>query len=222
MKYRLIDLPSSLFGKKGFTLLELLISVTLIGIMVFILAAVLRLGYRSVEAGEKKMDYLERLRSSLHLIEAQVQSQLPLTYQENGEKRLYFQGKATRLEFSAPFSIWEGEKGLVVVSYRVEEGAGGKKSLRAVENRIGQEETREITLLDSCERLDFEYFYQSPTDETGQWLEEWTETSLLPKKIRLNVLREGKDLSLLLPVKTAVADGKGLVPPSSGEIRKTP
>ena len=40
--------------ESGFTLLELMISIAIVGIMVFILMAVLRLGFRSVEAGEKR------------------------------------------------------------------------------------------------------------------------------------------------------------------------
>lgn len=209
-------------GKGGFTLLELLISVTLIGLMVFILAAVLRLGYRSVQAGERKMESLERLRASLHLIEAQFHSEIPMSHEEKGERRFYFDGKRERLTFSSLFSLWEGEKGPVVVSYRVTDEGPGRKHLWVEEKRVGEEEGRELKLLEGLEEASFAYYRQSPTDETGQWVEEWTETALMPKKVRLQLIREGKDLSLILPLKTPPGGMAGPAPSPGGTWRSRP
>src|SRR3989304_6144706 len=44
----------------GFTLLELLISIVMLGIMILIVTGAMRLGFRSVDAGEKKAESLER------------------------------------------------------------------------------------------------------------------------------------------------------------------
>jgi general secretion pathway protein J len=206
----------------GFTLLELLISVTIIGIMVFILAAVLRLGYRSVEAGERKMETLERLRASLHRIEAQFLSEIPMTYEENGERRPYFEGKADRLTFATLYSIWEGEKGVVVVSYRWTDEGPGKKVLWADEKRIGQKEERTIKLLEGLSDGSFAYYRESPAEETGQWVEEWSETAFLPKKVRLQMVMNGKDLSLLLPVKTSQLRTTAALPSSPEAARMRP
>ena len=71
----------------GFTLLELMISIVILGIMILILMGGLRLGYRSVEAGEKKMGTLERVRATMNLMDAQIQSEIPLTYEADGEKK---------------------------------------------------------------------------------------------------------------------------------------
>ena len=188
--------------KSGFTLLELMISIAIVGIMVSILVAVLRLGFRSVEAGEKKIESLERVRASFNLIDAQIQSELPLTYEENGENKYYFKGRSDTLEFSTNHSIWEGEKGFVVVSYRVVEESQGKRTLWASENRVGQENKKEIKLLDLFDEMYFEYFYQDPTEEEGKWIDEWTEAAFLPKKIRIHLIKDRKDLSLILPMKT--------------------
>src|SRR3989337_1653647 len=65
--------PISNSRSAGFTLLDLIISITIIGIMVLIIAGATRLGFRSVDAGEKKIESLERMRSSLSLISSQIQ-----------------------------------------------------------------------------------------------------------------------------------------------------
>jgi prepilin-type N-terminal cleavage/methylation domain-containing protein len=186
----------------GFTLLELLISIAIVGIMVFILMAVLRLGFRSVEAGEKKIESLGRVKASLNLIDAQIQSEIPLTFDESGERKYFFKGQSDSLEFSSNYSIWGGEKGYVIVTYQVIEGEQGKRTLQASENTVGRENRKAIKLLEFFNEMSFEYYYQDPTEEEGKWIKEWTETAFLPQKIRLHLVKDGKDLSLMLPMKT--------------------
>lgn len=193
----------------GFTLLELMISIAIFGIMVFILMGVLRLGFRSVEAGEKKIASLERVRASLNVINAQILSAIPLTHEINGETKVYFNGDRTSLELATNYSIWEGEVGYSVVSYRVTEGDGGKWSLWASEGKVGQGARREIKLLDRLDDLYFEYFYMDPTDETGKWVDQWTEPNPAPEKIRIHWTDGGKEISLIFPLKT----GRSLVTP---------
>lgn len=178
-----------------------MISVAIIGIMVFILMAVLRLGFRSVEAGEKKIESLERVKASFNAIQAQMDSEIPLTSDQEGEKQYYFKGQQDSLEFSSNYSIWEGEKGFVMVTYQVAVDERGKKTLKASENMVWREDRREIKLLESFDEMSFEYYYQDPTEKEGQWVQEWSEAGFLPKKIRLHLVKDGKDLSLILPLK---------------------
>ncbi len=189
--------------ESGFTLLELIISMAIIGILVFILMAVMRLGFRSVEAGEKKIETLEQVKASFNAIEAQMDSEIPLTSDQEGEKQYYFRGQQDSLEFSSNYSIWEGDKGFVMVTYQVAVDERGKKTLKASENMVFREDRREITLLESFDEMSFEYYYQDPTEKEGQWVQEWSESGFLPKKIRLHLVKDGKDLSLILPLKAS-------------------
>jgi general secretion pathway protein J len=186
----------------GFTLLELMISISIMGIIIIILMGVLRLGLRSVEAGEKKIAALERVRAALTTIEFQIQSALPLTHEVNGETKHYFKGERTSLEFSTNTSIWEGDIGYSLVSYRLTEGDGGKWALLASESRVGQGTKREIKLLDRLDDLYFEYFYKDPTAEQGKWVDQWTDGSPIPEKIQLHWTAQGKALALIIPMKT--------------------
>jgi len=200
------------FAKKspGFTLLELMISIVILGIMLLILMGGLRLGYRSVEAGEKKMGALERVRATLNLIDAQIQSEIPLTYEADGERKYYFKGERRSLELSTNYSLWGGEKGYVVVSYEVTGDSQGKKILSAREFTPGREDKKELKLVGGFDDIHFEYFYRDPTEEEGQWVEQWTEDTLLPEKIKLHLISGRKDQSLIIPLRTK----GGLVPAS--------
>lgn len=188
-------------GEKGFTLLELLISIVILGIIIVILVGAMRLGFRSVDSGERKTESLERMRVSLSIIDSQIQSQIPLTYQEEEAENYYFTGERDSLQLSTNYSIWGGQKGYVIVSYRVSQEEEGKSVLYASEHIVGVEETEETKLLDAFDNIYFEYFYKGPTDEVGNWVEEWTDTSQIPAKIKIHLIKGGKDLPLIVPVR---------------------
>jgi general secretion pathway protein J len=184
----------------GFTLLELTISIMLIGIIVLIVVGAMRLGMRSVESGEKKIDALERAQSSLNIIDSQIQSFVPLSYVSgDGTRKYYFKGERESMQFSTNYSIWGGERGYVTATYSVKTEDSGRQVLYASENVVGMEGTRETRLFNSFERIYFEYFYKEPTAQEGQWVDQWTDDTSTPKKVRLHFIEGPNDLSMIIP-----------------------
>lgn len=191
-----------IYRDKGFTLLELMISIAMLGIIVVIVTGAFRLGFSSFEKGEDNIKKMERIRASLSIIDAQIQSEIPLGETGDGtDKKYYFKGERDSLKFSTNYSIWGGERGYVIVSYKVISEDNGKQSLYASENIIGIENIREIKLLDSFDKIEFEYFYKGQTDEKGQWLDQWSDEKNVPEKIRLNLIYGIKDLSFTIPMR---------------------
>jgi general secretion pathway protein J len=187
----------------GFTLLELLISIVILAILILIVMGGLRLSYRSVEAGEKKMEALERVRASLALVDAQIQSQIPLTYEEDGERRYYFKGERDFLELASNYSLWQGEKGYVVAAYAVSADTQGKRVLAVSEFTPGQSGKKEMRLLDPMDDVFFEYFYKDPTEEEGIWVERWTEENLIPEKMKIHLVAGRRDFSFIFSLRVA-------------------
>ena len=193
---------STLRCRLGFTLLELMISMTLLVIIIVIISGAMRLGFRSITAGEKKVESLERLRNSLSIINAQIQSGLPMTVSDQGENKYYFEGTGKSLQLSTNYSVWGGHRGYVIVTYRVEREASGKESLYASEHIVGMEASRETKLLDAFDEIRFEYSEAELTSEGGEgWVEEWTDDTTIPSKIRLHLLSGTKERSLIIPVR---------------------
>jgi general secretion pathway protein J len=185
---------------RGFTLLELLIAMTLLVVIVVITMGAMRIGSRSVAAGEKKMEAQERFRTVLSIMDAQIQSQVPLTYDEGGNRKYYFRGEGKNLRFSTNHSIWGGQKGYVVVEYKVEADSTGKEMLSAFEQIPGIEGRQESRLIEAT-RISFDYFYKDPTEEQGKWLEVLAGGTVIPEKIRLHVARRSENFSLEFPVR---------------------
>jgi len=185
----------------GFTLLELIISIALFSIIVLIIAGAANLGYRSFNSGEKKLNAVERLRSSLTIIDAQVQSGVPLTLEDGGVKQYYFTGEQDALKFSTNYSIWGGQRGYVIVNYRVDADDRGKRTLSASEYKVGMENQKETKLLEGFDEITFDYFKQDATEEAGEWISQWVEEEMMPTRIRINLVKGGKSLSYIMPVR---------------------
>jgi general secretion pathway protein J len=188
-------------SERGFTLLELTVSIALIGIIVLIVVGAMRLGLRSIESGEKRTESLERIRSSLGIIDSQIQSFVPLTYIEDGEKKFYFTGTGEFMEFATNYSVWGGEKGFVIASYSIQPSETGRQVLSVSETVAGREDKRETKLIDSFEKIYIEYFYKDPVEEEGRWIDQWTETQLTPEKVRIHLVTGSQDLAMIIPLR---------------------
>ncbi|MBS1233226.1 MAG: gspJ1, partial [Nitrospirae bacterium] len=194
--------------QSGFTLLELLVSIVLIGLIVAIVGTAMRLGYRSLDKGEKKAEMLERFRVSLNLMDSQMQSGIPLRTTGEGEEgavesinQYLFEGKKDSIRFASNYSLTGGQKGYVIVAYRVETGTNEKRTLFAQENTIGMENQKEVKLLEGFDDIHFEYFFKEATEEQGQWIEEWTDTATIPGKIRIHLAWGNQQISLVVPMR---------------------
>jgi prepilin-type N-terminal cleavage/methylation domain-containing protein len=187
-------------SERGFTLLELLISMTLLVMILVITLGALRISFRSVAAGEMKMESQERFRNVLNILDAQIQSQFPLTYEEEGRKIYYFKGTRKTLRLSSNHSIWGGHKGYVVVDYRVEADHTGREVLHASEQIPGLGGRQETRLIEAAE-ISFEYFHRDPTEEQGKWMDQMSDGTAIPEQIRVHLVNRTKSLSLVFPVR---------------------
>jgi len=191
----------------GFTLLELMISITLVGFLTVIIAGALRAGLDAVERAERMAESLERVRTSINIISSQIQSQIPLTYEKDGERRYYFEGNSSSLQISTGYSIWNGQS-ICVVRYEVVSDEEEKKTLKVYEyvikptDETKSGETMETELFRGADEIAFEYFYKGPTDEHGEWVEEWPEEAGLPEKMKFSLSYEGTVFSMIIPVRT--------------------
>jgi prepilin-type N-terminal cleavage/methylation domain-containing protein len=182
-------------SEQGFTLLELMIAVTLLAM------GALRLASRSVAAGERRMENQERFRTVSSVMDAQIQSQLPLTYFVEGNRVYYFRGDRQTVRLTTSHSLWSGAKGYVLVDYRVENDQAGKQSLMAAEQTPGIEGKRETKLFAAADEISFGYYRRDPTDKAGIWVEQWSAGISLPTAIRLQVSYGEKKFLFLFPVR---------------------
>ena len=154
--------------------------------------------HRTLDKGEKKINYLEREKISFSLIESQILSLFRYQYDDDGQKKLFFSGSKDKLMFTSNFSLWRGTRGNTFVTYDIQSNEKDKSFLKVTEQTIGLQEKNETILLNECNNISFEYFLKNALEE-GKWVTSWPEDQKeLPDKIKISIACGAKKLALTL------------------------
>jgi len=213
-----------LWSQKGFTLLELLITVVILSLIVGIAGGAFRLSIRVWEKGEEKMEEFRKTRIVLDRLAQQIKSFYPYWIKEEDKYEIAFQGEANTLTFVSPISLQSPMiTGLVLVQYLLEHDRnpdeGGDLILREslligddllpVSPEESEKEGSGVTLLSGLDELTFDYYVLPPDSKEGEWLESWVwkeqeEDMMLPQAIRITLKQKPKNPETDEPLTTAM------------------
>ncbi len=186
-------------GQSGFTLLELLLAVTLLALIAVMLAGGLRLGARVWESGEERAQALARLELVQGFLRRQVSGARPLIMGRIASQPRYaFEGEPERLRLAvlAPPQLGAGGFYLVTIErLPAKSGANEGDELRLdwrlyhpeMEDIGASDEGTERVLLEGIERVKFSYFGALRRDTERRWRERWEDQRALPELVRLEI-----------------------------------
>lgn len=202
--------PSLLLKRRGFTLVEVMISLTILGLMILMIFGAFRLGLSAWEKGESVSEDYQKIRVISRLISQQMKSVVPYKIKSKKAEGDYlaFEGKEQSLKFvsALPFKTRQPE-GFVYVTYvfKKEGEKAGQLLLheqRALNRDFIEEEPnqeRSIPLLKDISEIRFEYYREEDKakDQSEKWLKEWDakEEKRLPKALKMTITsdrRSGK------------------------------
>jgi len=191
--------------RKGFTLVEVVITLTILGFICLIIFGAFRLGLSAWERGESVKDEYQEVRIVSQLITQQVKSAVPykITPQEAEGDYLAFEGNARSLRFVSALSVrGKQPEGLVYARYEFkEEGSEGGRLILYEEKALNKdffaEEPKEdlaVSLLEGVSSVRFEYFREEDplSNQLEEWVEEWTakDEKRLPKALKMTIIRK--------------------------------
>ena len=172
-------------GSRGFTLLELLISLTLLSVIAVLVFGALRLGVRAWEKGEATIETRQRERIVMDLLQRQMASMAWPVMVKGPGGAFAFRGDEKTLSFLSSVALVPGnEYGTVYAKYEVrDEEEGDRESLFLFEkNRVflpdpdnpaavAEEDFHE--LLPGFYSISFAYLKQGEEDAEPQWQGVW-------------------------------------------------
>lgn len=210
----------------GFTLLELIISLTIIAIIAMLVQNGFKLSVNAWEKGEAAIEDQQQYRVVLELIQRQLSSSLPITSSERMKVNpdVVFKGDDASLEFISRMSLLPGDSsGRIRVRYRVEM-EDDRKSVSFAESGLidrlrvsSQDEPGEEdwhVLLSDIHDFTFEYLARLPPEdalddtslgESSFWESSWDESDKqkgfpLALRIRFQANEESSPLYLMVPI----------------------
>lgn len=179
----------------GFTLVELLLAITLMSILLALTYTGLRAATRATERGEDKLAVAGGIRSSHQFIRRQLNQMLPLAFAEQDDAnrtRIMFLGDSRSVQFVAPMPGYLGSGGPQVQYLELADGADGyvlqfRHALLQFfeEDRLYDRDP--VVLLENIDAAEFEYIGWDEEGLLTPWMQTWDQPDSLPVAVRLNI-----------------------------------
>jgi general secretion pathway protein J len=178
-----------LSSPEGMTLLEVVLALTILGVVALLLTGTLRVGIRAWEAGERQAGAQQETRAVVELVTEALSGAYPYRSSSGpgAERVVLFEGEASEVRFvttAAPLGLDAPDAPFHAVTL----GKGAGDRLRVVERLVPNEEPfREGTTTTLSRTVtDFRLQYR---DATGSWVDQWDGKSAagLPTAVRVDL-----------------------------------
>lgn len=184
--------------QRGFTLLEIMLVLSLLGVLLTLVASALLAANRAAYKAQRYAVSLDEMRAAQTFLRTSISQALPLqTSGDKGEGLGFFKGSVQRLEF---FATLPGELGGGIQLHTLTlHGTEGRRVLQVaftqVRSTAGDAAAtpwgEPQVLLRNVETLDFNYLGLSDKGEPTGWLAYWPWPSRLPSAVRISARVKG-------------------------------
>ena len=198
-------------SRAGFTLVEVMLALTIFALMTVVLYGAFSLGHSAVEKTQKSFEKNQKLRAVDEIVGSYIRSAYPYRATPQGAPIL-FAGEGSELTFVSSFSLAMGGRGMAKVRLFWEGDENRPGLLRLEEEipvRVLSEEDGEpheginngLVIREGVKGLRITYL--DPQSDEEKWEEGWDakERNMLPRAIRLNYFtEEGREIQWVFPV----------------------
>jgi general secretion pathway protein J len=190
---------------KGFTLIEVLMAMTLLSIMVVLLFGSLKICADSWSKGENKIADVNEAAIVYNFFQQYLAVAKPLLKEVKNttdlQAVLSFQGKSQSLQFVSSFPASAGKSGLQLFSVDLQK-EDDEQIIKVTITPFfpieeDKEQKEEVVLLKKVSDLSISYFGSDDTADisTGSWHDEWLDKTTLPRLVKITITRDN-DLPL--------------------------
>jgi general secretion pathway protein J len=177
---------SQLSSEHGFTLVELLVGLALMGLMSVVLFGGIRFGMRALDAGNERMERAARIQVVQDLLRRQLgQAAQPPSA---AQKLASFRGQSDGVTFIASFARQNsGARRIFTLELAGEQADDLRLSWQALRPAGIEGSNGTAVLLQDVTGAEFSYYGRRNPDDPARWWTEWNAVDMLPSLIRLRV-----------------------------------
>lgn len=199
--------------RQGFTLVELLLAILLLGLLMAGAYSGIATARKAVVSGEQLIDRTNRVRVAQELIRRQLRNALPLNYQiesTNGEMRM-FEGEDDQARFVATMPGYLSHGGAYVQTLKIRSGRRGSELVFAFQMLNGYDadhnedsERDPVVLLEGIRSGGFEYRGLDENGQMSDWQDDWDNAAVLPAAVRLKLRMSDESLYIWPDIEVAL------------------
>lgn len=172
----------------GFTLLELLVTLALLGLLAVLLSGGLRFGIRAWERSSAHAAGTDQTSLAQRLLRRELSRAYP--YLVTGDQmppHIDFTGSPEAVNVLAPVPLALAAGGRARVSFRVASDGDGRKLVMTAQPELADDDQPPATdvLLANLSSLEFSYFGRLGGDSEPRWHDAWKDQIALPRLIRV-------------------------------------
>lgn len=202
--------------QSGFTLIEVLIGMTLLSVMMVLLFGSLRISVRNWDAGEERILEVSETAAIQNFFQRHLAAVRPVWDDfSDDDPKLSFQGESRQLRFVAPLPASAGRQGLQVFSVKLKKYAGSDSLVVNIEPFFPLEDGEEwqnedVTLAEKAGEFKLSYF-GSIEDDQPSWHDQWLEQRKLPSLIKVEMEFENEKIwpELVVGLRLSSAESSG-------------
>lgn len=177
----------------GFTLVEILLALTLMSMLLALAYGGLRASTRAANKGQVILEDSGRIRMAHQFVRRQLNQMLPLGFDETEEgERTVFEGAAQKIRYVSPMPGYLGFGGPHVQELALIPDEEGYVLVLSHALLQGFEEERlydrdPIVLLENIENAEFAFLGLDEEGNLSTWVNQWAVTSILPESVSLDI-----------------------------------
>jgi len=183
---------------KGFTLIEVLIAMTLLSIMVVLLFSSLNICADSWDKGERKITDVNEVAVVYNFFQRHLSEEKPLWNDFSKEEKTFsFQGTNQSLQFVSAFPASAGRSGLQLFSIDLQKEDNDqviKVTLTPFFPVVEGEEwhKEEVSLIKHVSDFTLAYFGSEDGMSESSWRDEWLDKEVQPRLVKINIKLENE------------------------------
>ncbi len=203
----MVDSLKNNSARAGFTLIEVMLALSLFALLGTILYGAMSLGQAASQKTQAVFEKNQHLRSVMDLLGSYIRSAYPFrpSLQDAG---IFYQGDEEELSFVSAYSVSMGGRGMAKIHVRWNRDSSGAGALKLEEElpASGDGETsggyrNSFVLREGISEFHFSYLDSQP--DKDQWAEKWDgkEKRMLPRAVRLTFRGAGgPEIQWVFPV----------------------
>lgn len=187
---------SELNRDNGFTLVELMIGMTMLGLIMLLLFSSLHMTGKSWSLAQKKIDRTDELRIATNFITTRIQQAIPIVWMDKRQREIAFKGMADEINFVSSLPAHRGGGGLHLLALKLIEEDHQKKLVLQYQSAITTKQSfdafasgspESIVVAENINKLEFTYFGKPDAKKDSRWNDEWSSTEQLPQIVRVSI-----------------------------------
>lgn len=181
-------------SSRGFTLIEVIIAMTILSLILVLLFSTLFTANRSWQSTERRITQNDELRLVGHFIQRQISQAIPLMWIDKDERQLIFKGKNNELRFTSTLPAHRGGGGIQIITLKINQTDEAnhldlyyRYATPDASPFEENDDIEQVTLLENIDSIELSYFGREKIDEDPVWRDEWKNDEFLPLLISLKI-----------------------------------